>query len=168
MRGVGRFGDTLQATALVNKAFLDWEEHTSLPIPADLENRSTFYQACAMAMRNILRDHWEKQKAQKRGGGRRVLSLEGVDAAASTASGRDPCPFLDLDEALDRLKERNERWFHVVTYRHFSGRSIRETAELLGVSEATVRKDWVLARAWLYGEISRGNGGADEGRPVCG
>ena len=110
LRGVGKFGDTLQATALVNMAFLSWEDKTRLPIPSDLADRSAFYKACALAMRQLIRDHLRKSRAIKRGGGAPQVSLQHYHEHATPAGTLSPAQHLDLDLALERLKKRNPRW----------------------------------------------------------
>ncbi len=146
---VGRYGDTMQPTALANEAYLFFEKHFPVPPKEEPENRETFFRTIALAMRAILKDYWRSKKAAKRGGGERPRHLSSVDVPEPAENEFSDVDFLELDEALHRLEGRNGRWFSVVMHRYFGGRSIEETAELLNISPATVKSDWQLARAWL-------------------
>jgi RNA polymerase sigma factor (TIGR02999 family) len=101
-------------------------------------------------MRNVLLDHAEHRGAQKRGAGARPVTLERVDAP-NDLPGDD---VLALCEALERLEQREPRQARVVECRFFGGLNIDETAEALGVSPATVSRDWTIARAWLHAELA--------------
>jgi RNA polymerase sigma factor (TIGR02999 family) len=112
----------------------------------------------ATAMRQILIGHWRRNVALKRGGNEPPVSFADVERAlrgevAVTPPTADA--LLALDRALDRLKERSERQTRIVECRFFGGMSIEETAAALGVSPATVKRDWSLAQAWLHREIER-------------
>lgn len=148
----GRAGDTLQPTVIVNELFVEFERRFPPP-PGDIpESRATFFRTVALAMRTICRDYWRAQSAQKRGGGVRPAPInEHLDAADDLVRDSE---FLDLDEALSRLESFNPRWFEVVMHRYFAGRTIAQTAELLGMAESTVSADWQLARAWLRKELA--------------
>lgn len=153
---VGRPGDTLQATVLVNEVFLRLERRFPPP-PKDVpESRATFYRTVGLAMRTIIRDHYRAKAAAKRGGGAGAQHLvepalggEPGEAAASAEA-------LALEDAMDRLKAYNPRWYDVVLHRYYAGRSIAETADLLNIGTTTVSSDWQLARAWLRREIEGG------------
>ncbi len=151
-RGRGRgpglsAGQTLQPTALVHEAFLRMVGSGS-----DWRDRAHFCATCAMAMRQILADHARRRRAAKRGGGWKRLTLSGV------IDDRDADAEIDveaLDEALERLAERNERQAQLVVYRFFGGLTVEEAAGALGVSLTTAEKDWRVARAWLRAELER-------------
>jgi len=136
---------TLQRTALVHEAYL------RLVRPgASFESRLHFLNAAAMAMRRILLDHADARKRLKRGGGAdRVQLDEGVDAP-----GKDPpVDVVALDEALSKLAERSPRQAQVVQLRFFAGVQDAEIAQVLGVSEKTVQRDWATARLWLLDQV---------------
>jgi RNA polymerase sigma factor (TIGR02999 family) len=141
---------TLQRTALVHEAYL------RLVRPgADFESRLHFFNAAALAMRRILFDHADARRAQKRGGGRAVeVSLDDVDAPDHD----DAQPTLDmiaLDDAMKTLEKRSPRQHQVVMLRFFACLKDADIAELLAVSEKTVRRDWATARLWLHAEMNR-------------
>jgi RNA polymerase sigma factor (TIGR02999 family) len=133
---------TLQRTALVHEAYLKL-------VNADLEYQSRlhFFNAAALAMRRILVKHAARRGRLKRGGGRSRVSLLDVDAADTSADDMD---WLELDEALERLQQVSPRRHQVVMLRFFSGRTEAEIAQMQGIGEATVRRDWSAARIWLY------------------
>ena len=142
-----RQGHTLQATALVHEAFL----RVAPRVGGDLEGRTQFVNAAAAAMRRILIDHARARGRDKRGAGRSQLPLDVLDLATAADSGR----ILALDGALRRLGERDARAARIVELRFFCGLSIEETAEALGISARTVKREWTVARAWLHREIQR-------------
>ncbi|HTM00028.1 MAG TPA: sigma-70 family RNA polymerase sigma factor [Candidatus Omnitrophota bacterium] len=141
-------GHTLQPTALAHEAYLRLldQRHVSW------QNRAHFMGLAAQAMRRILIDHARRRGAQKRGGDAVHVTLEDSDAIAA---GDEPLGVAaeDLNDALDRLAALDERQARVVELRFFTGLSVEETAEVLGVSPATVKRDWTLARAWLHREL---------------
>jgi RNA polymerase sigma factor (TIGR02999 family) len=138
-------GHTLQATGLVHEAYLRLVNRE----PVDWNSRGHFFAVAAKAMRSILVDHARARGAAKRGGGADPLTLEDVDAVAG-----DEVAVLELDEALSRLAQLDPRKSSLVELRYFGGLSIEETAEVLGLSAATVKRDWRLARAWLRRELA--------------
>lgn len=152
-----RVGHTLQPTALAHEAYLRLldQRHVSW------QNRAHFMGLAAQAMRRILTDHARRRGAEKRGGGAVHVALEDVDmeggVAALSRAGESPDPLgvsvEDLDTALDRLAQLDERQARVIELRFFTGLSIDEAAEVLAVSPATVKRDWTLARAWLHREL---------------
>ena len=142
---------TLQPTALVHEAFLKLFEQQD----TTWENRRHFFAVAAQVMRRILVDHARTRNAQKRGAGRQRVELE---SAIVWAEDR-PRELLAIDEALTRLAEWDARQCQVVELRFFGGLSIDETAEILGVSARTIKRDWSMARAWLHGELSRHDDG---------
>ena len=133
---------TLQRTALVHEAYLKL-------VRADLEYQSRlhFFNAAALAMRRILVKHAARRGRLKRGGDRSRVDLLDVDPADHSTDDMD---WLELDEALDELQRVSPRRHQVVMLRFFSGRTEVEIAQMLGIGEATVRRDWSAARAWLY------------------
>jgi RNA polymerase sigma factor (TIGR02999 family) len=142
-----RPGHTLQPTALVHEAFLRLvgEGHTTW------DGRGHFYVAAANAMRRILIDHARKRGRQKRGGDWQRLDLDSVDLA------REPAPLEDIvsvDEAIRRLEKRDERMAKIVRLRFFAGLGVQEIAEVMGITDRTVRREWAVARAWLYRELA--------------
>jgi RNA polymerase sigma-70 factor, ECF subfamily len=139
---------TLQPTALVNEAYLRLAEHSRVAF----DDRAHFFGVAAKVMRRILVDHARRRHAEKRGGFRRKLSLD-------EALGAPAAPDLDLvalDEALHGLAAQDARKSRVVELRFFGGLTVEETAALLGVSTATVKNEWRVAKAWLRREMSRG------------
>jgi RNA polymerase sigma factor (TIGR02999 family) len=156
-----RAGHTLQPTALVHEAFL---RLLRLP-PGSVQSRVHFFALAAQAMRRILADHARRHRAAKRGGSAVRVPLElveggaGAEAVAGIPPGSPEVAADDLDAALEDLAKLDPRQARVVELRFFGGLSIEETAEVLGVSTATVKRDWLVARAWLHREL---RGGAAE------
>lgn len=147
-----RQGHTLQPTALVNEVFLKLVGRRSV----HWENRAQFFLVAAQAMRRILVDHARVRGRQKRGGGQRRVALELVDRPAPV--GPPDLDILALDEALERLAADDGVAARVVELRFFAGMEVEAIAEVLGVTDRTVRRHWVYARAWLLRELSRGGG----------
>lgn len=139
-----RQGHTMSTTALVHEAYLHLVDQSK----ANWQDRSHFFSMAALSMRRILVDYARRHKAQKRGGGKANLTL---DTRVPVHERSDE--LLALDEALDRLKALNERLAKVVELRYFAGLTDEEVADLLQVSDRTVRREWVKAKAWLYNEI---------------
>jgi RNA polymerase sigma-70 factor (ECF subfamily) len=138
-------GHTLQPTVLVHEAFLRLLDRNA----PDCQNRSQFYGVAAHLMRQILIDHARTRQAVKRGGHVVHLSLE-EDLIVSPERDTD---LVALDDALERLAAVDPRKSQVVELRFFGGLSVDETAEVLKVSEVTVRRDWQFAKAWLLHEL---------------
>jgi RNA polymerase sigma factor (TIGR02999 family) len=136
---------TLGTTALVHEAYLELSKLDHVRWPG----RPYMLAAASRAMRRILIDYAVARRAEKRGGG---VEAEALDDAVAMAISRGD-ELLALDEALDRLAGVNERYGRVVECRFFGGMSIEETAEALGTSPATVKRDWTMARAWLNREL---------------
>lgn len=142
-----RAGHDLQATALINEAYLrlvDWKN-------IQWADRAHFFGMAANMMRRVLVDHARRRDRVKRGGEAIQVSL--VEAAHVATPER--ADVLALDEALERLAEVDPRKSRIVEMRFFGGLSLEEAAEALGVSVATVRRDWTLARAWLFRELKQ-------------
>ena len=151
-------GHTLQPTALVHEAYLRLVDRGSTG--ADWQDRSHFFAVAARVMRSVLVDHARARRTAKRGGGARALTLDAADAAAAVAE-RSSDPGVDvelLDEALTRLAALDPRQARVVELRYFGGLSIAEVAEALGVSHATVEREWKTARLWLRRELQAAGG----------
>jgi RNA polymerase sigma factor (TIGR02999 family) len=143
-----RPGHTLQPTALVHEAYMRLVDQSRV----EWRSRSHFFSVASQMMRRVLIDYARARASEKRGGGGSRLSL---DEAAIVPEER-AADLLALDEALKRLADTDERKSRVVELRFFGGLSINETAEALGMHTATVERDWVVAKAWLYREIERG------------
>ena len=139
-------GHALQATALVHEVYLRLADVKRLT----LNSRTHFFAVAARLMRQILVDHARRQQADKRGGGATLMSLDDVSPATQPAS----VDVLALDQALAALSSVDARQSHVVELRFFAGLNIEETAEALGMSPATVEREWALAKAWLFRRLS--------------
>lgn len=142
-----RVGHTLQTTALVNEAYLRLIDSSQV----QWQNRAHFFAVSAQLMRRILVDFARARGNLKRGGGAQRLSLERA-LEVSADRGAD---LVALDDALTTLAELNPRQAHIVELRYFGGLTEDEVSEVLKTSPRTVRRDWSLARAWLYRELSR-------------
>ena len=138
---------TLQTTALVHEAYIRLVDQTH----TDWKDRAHFFGVAAQLMRRILVDHARTHQASKRGGGAVAVPLDEEMARVDEPE----TDLLALDEALDRLASMDPRQSSIVEMRYFAGLSIRETAEALGISHATVEREWQTAKAWLYNEINR-------------
>ena len=141
-----RDGHTLQPTALVNEAFIRLN-----PGDSAWENRRHFFGAAAQAMRRILVDHARQKQAEKRGDGLERITLSDLDIGAPETD----LDVLAVNDALDRLAAEDPRLAEMVNLRFFAGMSIADTAQALDMSPATVKRDWVFARAWLYEQIEQ-------------
>jgi RNA polymerase sigma factor (TIGR02999 family) len=142
-----RADHTLQATALVHEAFLRLVDQTQVT----WQNRAHFFGIAAQMMRRILVNHAEAHKAEKRGGHARKLALAD---AVSFADERE-VDLVALDDALKTLEKIDPQKCRIVELRFFGGLTIEETAEAMGVSDATVERNWRLAKAWLRRELSK-------------
>jgi len=141
-----RKGHTLQTTALINEAYVRLVDQRNV----HWANRSHFFAISAQIMRRILIDHARRQAYAKRGGGAQQVSLE---EAATIAPGQG-LELVRLDEALKSLAEMDPRRSQVVELRYFGGLNNEEIAGVLKVSENTVTRDWNMARAWLYQQLT--------------
>lgn len=143
-------GHTLAPTELVHEAWLKL-----VPVErVDWRSRAHFFAIASRAMRNVLIDHAVRRGAAKRGGGAQALTLK-EDDNAHEESLED---LIALGEALSRLERLDARQARVVECRFFGGLSLDETAEALGISPATVSRDWTFARAWLHRELAQRSG----------
>lgn len=156
-----RPGQTLQTTALVHEAYLRLVKDKK----ARWQNRSHFFSVAARAMRQILVDKYRGWKTAKRGLGRDAVPLDEAAGFVQAVRERE-IPYHDLvelDQALDRLETRpaHKRKCTIVELRFFVGLSYKEIAEVLGVSLATVVRDWEFTKAWLYQELNKANSDAE-------
>ena len=138
---------TLESAALVHEAYLRLVGHSSVR----WDDRVHFFAVAAQLMRRILVDHARRKAATKRGGTRVTVTLI-EDLAPAKEKGLD---VIALDDALQELSRMNQQHGRVIELRFFAGLSIEETAQVLGISPATVKRDWAVARAWLYRELAR-------------
>ena len=142
---------TLQSAALVNEAYLRLVDQTQI----SWQNKAHFFGIAAQMMRRILVDHARSHKAVKRGAGLPALALDEAVVRAQNQS----IDLLGLHQALGKLEKIDPQQSKIVELRFFGGLSIEDTANVLGVSPATVKRDWAAARAWLYREVgARRNG----------
>ena len=137
---------TLQPTALVHEAFLKLVDQRAVR----WQNRAHFFGIAAQAMRRILVDHARGHAADKRGAGAERVSLDDAQLAGAMPD----IDILALDEVLTRLATLDPQQSRVVDLRFFGGLTMEETAEVLHISPATVGRDWTMAKAWLYAELS--------------
>ena len=149
--------ETLNTTALVHEAYLRLADGAL----ADFEGRSHFLGVAAKAMRHVLVDHARKRHAKKRGGDLARIDL--TDAASLAGAPERDGAVLALDRALEHLAELDERKARVVECRFFGEMSVEETSAALGISTATVKRDWRMAQAWLYRALAE-EGSADGDR----
>jgi RNA polymerase sigma factor (TIGR02999 family) len=142
---------TLQATALVHEAYIrlvDWEK-------VSWQNRAHFFAVAAQIMRKILVDHAREKKAQKRDFGQK-LSLD--DAISLPNPHNREVDLIALDEALEKLAKFDELQSKIVELRFFGGLTIGETAHSLNISDSTVKREWTVAKTWLFRELKQSNG----------
>ncbi len=147
-----RPGETLNTTALIHEAYVKLVDQSR----ADFQDRNHFLAVAARAMRHILVDDARRRRALKRNAGRIPLPLD--EGIAGAAAGTDS--ILQVNEALTRLEEVDERLGRLVELRFFAGLSVEETAATLDVSARTVKRDWQKARAFLYTQLAQGDGAA--------
>ncbi len=139
-----RDGMTLQTTALVHEAYMKLIDQHSV----DFRNRAQFFALSAQAMRRILIDNARNHKAEKRGSGLNI-SLDDVAEISGEINDR----LIELDLALNELAEFDPTQAKLVELRYFGGMTIEETAEVMKISPATVKREWTMARAWLYDRV---------------
>lgn len=138
---------TLQSTALVHEAYLRLVEQKSLRA----ENRTHFFSIAARLMREILVDHVRSRSAEKRGGKSLTITF---DDAVALPKERE-ADLIALDDALKRLSQLDPRQHEIVELRFFGGLSIEDASSVMGISPATVKREWVIARLWLQRELGR-------------
>jgi RNA polymerase sigma factor (TIGR02999 family) len=141
-------GHTLQPTALVSEVFL----RLAGQAPYQWQDRAHFFAVCARMMRNILVDHARANARDKRGGGAVHVSLS---EAATLAAGRSP-DLIALSDALERLEALDPQKGRIIDLRFFAGLTLEETADVLGISQTTVRREWRRSKAWLFRAMSAG------------
>ncbi len=142
-----RPGHTLQTTALVNEAYVRLVNRQGV----HWQNRAHFFAIAAQLMRSILVDHARSHAYAKRGGGAHKIALDD----AMVVSQERAAEVVALDDALKRLAEIDPQQSRTVELRFFGGLTIEETAEVLGLSPATIKREWSTAKAWLYHELSK-------------
>ena len=152
-----RPGHTLQATALVNEAYLKLSGQQGF----DWQNRAHFFAVCAQVMRHILIDHARAHARDKRGGGAVKVSLNDALVVVEDQNAH----FIALDEALRVLERLDPQKGKIVELRYFGGLSVDEAAEVMNISPRTVRREWQRAKAWLYRMMTEGI--EDETRPLA-
>jgi RNA polymerase sigma factor (TIGR02999 family) len=145
-----RFDHSLQPTALVHEAYLKLAGHNQV----EWHNKAHFFALAAQVMRHILVDHARTKQRDKRGGGQTSVAL---DEALKLSHPSEP-NLVELDEALNTLAGQDARKSRIVELRYFGGLSIEETADVLGISPTTVRREWTLAKAWLRRELGKDAG----------
>lgn len=136
---------TLQTTALVHEAYLKLVDQRSV----NFQNRAQFFALSAQAMRRILLDNARRHTAEKRGSGAKI-SLDDIGEISSDADEN----LIELDLALQELEKFDAQQAKIIELRYFGGMTIEETAEVLKISPATVKREWAMARAWLYQKIN--------------
>jgi len=140
-----RSGHTLQATALVHEAYIqlvDWKN-------VSWQNRAHFFAAAAQMMRKILVDHARERNAQKRGGGQRTIALDDAVSFPDQSN----VDLMSLDAALVELESFDPQQAKIVEMRFFGGLTIEETAHAMDISDSTVKRDWQIAKAWLFNRM---------------
>jgi RNA polymerase sigma factor (TIGR02999 family) len=142
-----RTGHTLQTTALVHEAYLKLVDQRN----ANLKNRVQFFSAAANVMRHLLVDYARSRKAFKRGGDYCRLSLD----EAAISSEESDADLVDLNEALNNLTAMDPQQGRVVELRVFGGLTVEETAEALGISPRTAKREWSMAKAWLHRQLRK-------------
>ena len=142
-----RHDHTLQTTGLVNEAYVRLSEAKEL----DIQNRGHFFALASQQMRRILVDYARTRNAQRRGGGALAVELDEAHLS-ETHKGVD---VIDLDDALSGLERVDPRAAKVIELRYFGGYTDKEVVEALGVSLATVRRDWEFAKSWLFDQLAR-------------
>ncbi len=142
-----RGNHTLQATALVHEAYLRLIDQHSV----DWQNRAHFFAIASEMMRRILVNYAESRNAQKRGDGQTLISLDDVDVLADKSNEVD---LIFLDNALNELAEFDKTQAKIVELKFFGGLTNEEAAEVLGVSESTIKREWRMARAWLTTKLT--------------
>lgn len=142
-----RAGHTLQPTALVHEVYMRLVGQQGIP----WQNRAQFYGVAAGMMRRILVDHARSRRAGKRGGG--AVHVEWEDDLKAPGGGQ--VDIAAVDDALNDLARLDPRQSQIVELRYFGGLSIEETADVLKISPATVKREWIVARAWLYRQVQR-------------
>jgi RNA polymerase sigma-70 factor (ECF subfamily) len=142
--------DRLQTTVVVNEAYIKLFGQRQV----DWQDRGHFFAVAAHLMRRILVDHARRARREKRGGGSTLVELN--DALPATSAPVDAVDAIDLDRALQKLEQIDPDEAKIVELRFFGGLTIEETAAALGSSPATVKREWAMAKGWLYRELAAG------------
>jgi RNA polymerase sigma factor (TIGR02999 family) len=142
--------DRLQTTAVVNEAYVKLFGQREV----DWQNRGHFFAIAAQLMRRILVDHARRELREKRGGSSLPVALD--DRLPAPAESVDVVDALDLDRALQKLEDLDPDQGRIVELRFFGGLTVEETATVLGISPATVKREWAIAKGWLYRELTGG------------
>jgi RNA polymerase sigma factor (TIGR02999 family) len=155
----GDRGNMLQTTALVHEAFLKM----SAGAPMDFENKAHFFGVAAKAMRSVVVDHYRASRAQKRGGARPIYTIATSDIEAVEGDGGADArlDLLELERALNSLEAIDTRKARLVELRFYAGLTNAQTAEVLGLSHATVEREWRLAKAFLKAALEGDSGVSD-------
>jgi RNA polymerase sigma-70 factor (ECF subfamily) len=148
--GTDRARHTLQPTAIVHEAFL----RLSKSVDLEINSRTHFFRIAAKSMRHVLSDYARSKNTDKRGGDWNRVTLSGI----GTSGGALDYDASDIHAALKSLEDQSERQAEIVELRFFGGLKIEEIADLLDVSDRTIRNDWRAARAWLHSELNRLDG----------
>jgi RNA polymerase sigma factor (TIGR02999 family) len=143
-----RADHTLQTTALVHEAYLRLEKYPQ----SQIQSRTHFLAVCALLMRQILTRYERTRRAAKRGGGGMNVTLDNAQGVMN----KRPVDLLALDDALDGLARLDPQQSRIVELRFFGGLSIEDTAEVMGIAPATVKRHWSTARVWLHQEMQGG------------
>ena len=143
-----RIGHTLQTTALVHEAYLKLSKQKDVT----WQSRSHFFAIAATLMRRILIDHAKARHRERRGGVHEDIR---IDTSFTLATADSKFDLLDLNEALERLAEKDPELARIVELRFFAGLEVPETAAAMGVSESTVKRGWAMAKAWLHRELTK-------------
>ena len=144
-------GEPFEPTDLVHALFVQLVDQRH----ATWENRAHFFAVVAQMMRRILVDHARSRLAAKRGGSVMMVSLSDAAHAAGPSPEKQVCDVLAIDEALERLASQDPEQVRIVEFRFFAGLSVEETAEVLGRSPRTIKREWRLAKAWLFRELRK-------------
>jgi RNA polymerase sigma-70 factor, ECF subfamily len=145
-----RGGHTLQTTALVHEAYLKLIDQNEVR----WQNRAHFFAIAAQAMRRILLDYARQNLAEKRGGAAQKISLDDTENAPPNISHSPDANLIALDEALRELDKIDKQQSRIVELRYFGGLTVEETAEVLNISPRTIAREWAMARAWLYRNLT--------------
>lgn len=147
-------GATVNTTAIVHEAYAKMAGTPDRPKATEFVDRSHFFRVASRVMRDIIVDYARAQSSQKRGGPQKPDSLHDIEPRLINRDALDIGEVLSVHEALDSLKEQDETAALVIEYRYFAGLTIEQTAEALDLSTATVKRRWVMGRAWLYKYLS--------------
>lgn len=145
--------DTMNTTAVVHEAYAKLAGAAARPNGLAFADRAHFYRVASRVMRDVIVDYARAQARQKRGGSRRPVPLDPTLPLAAPDHGLDPAEILTVHTALEQLQRLDPESAQVVELRYFAGLTIDQAAEALALSPATVKRRWVVARAWLYQQI---------------